>query len=48
MSVLNLKTTALALVAGASLAGCAYGPYGGLGGGVGASMATGSGIVGLQ
>lgn len=35
MSVLNLKTTALALVAGASLAGCAYGPYGGLGVGVG-------------
>ncbi|HET6941736.1 MAG TPA: hypothetical protein VFH89_06210 [Sphingomicrobium sp.] len=37
MSVLNLKTTALALVAGASLAGCAYGPYGGLGAGVGYS-----------
>jgi hypothetical protein len=35
MSVLNLKTTALALVAGASLAGCSYGPYGGLGVGVG-------------
>lgn len=35
MSVLNLKTTALALVAGASLAGCTYGPYGGLGVGVG-------------
>jgi hypothetical protein len=36
MSVLNLKTTALALVAGVSLAGCAaYGPYGGIGAGVG-------------
>lgn len=31
MSVFNLKTTALALVAGVSLAGCAYGPYGGVG-----------------
>jgi hypothetical protein len=35
MSVFNLKTTALALVAGVSLAGCAYSPYGGMGVGVG-------------
>ena len=37
MSVLNLKTTALALalVAGVSLAGCTSDPYGGLGVGVG-------------
>ena len=36
MSVFNLKTAALALVAGVGLGGCtAYGPYGGLGVGVG-------------
>jgi len=30
MSVLNLRTAAVALLAGVGLAGCAYGPYGGL------------------
>lgn len=36
MSVFNLKTAALAIVAGVGLSGCAYGPYGGgLGVGVG-------------
>ena len=35
MSVFNLKTAALGLVAGVGLSGCAYGPYGGLGVGVG-------------
>jgi hypothetical protein len=35
MRVLNLRNAALALVAGIGLAGCAYGPYGGLGVGVG-------------
>ena len=35
MSIFNLKTAALAIVAGVGLSGCAYGPYGGLGVGVG-------------
>ena len=35
MSMFNLKTAALAIVAGVGLSGCAYGPYGGLGVGVG-------------
>lgn len=35
MRVLNLRTATLALVAGLGLGGCAYGPYGGLGVGVG-------------
>jgi hypothetical protein len=35
MSVLNLKTAALAIAAGVGLSGCAYGPYGGVGVGVG-------------
>jgi hypothetical protein len=35
MRILNLRTAAVALVAGLGLAGCAYGPYGGLGVGVG-------------
>ena len=35
MRVLNLRNAALALVAGLGLGGCAYGPYGGLGVGVG-------------
>lgn len=35
MRVLNLRTAAIALVAGLGLGGCAYGPYGGLGVGVG-------------
>ena len=35
MSILNLKTAALAIVAGIGLSGCAYDPYGGLGVGVG-------------
>jgi hypothetical protein len=36
MSVFNLKTAALAIVAGVGLSGCAYGPYGsGMGVGVG-------------
>lgn len=35
MSVFNVRTAALALVAGVGLAGCAYGPYGGVGVGVG-------------
>lgn len=35
MSIINLKTAALAIVAGVGLSGCAYGPYGGLGVGVG-------------
>jgi hypothetical protein len=34
MRVLNLKSAALALVAGVGLSGCAYGPYGGLSTGV--------------
>ena len=41
MSVFNLKTAGLALVAGVSLAGCAYGPYGGLGVGVGYGNSNG-------
>ena len=41
MSVFNLKTAALALVTGASLAGCAYGPYGGVGVGVGYGSGNG-------
>ena len=39
MSMFNLKTAALAIVAGVGLSGCAYGPYGGLG--VGASYGNG-------
>ena len=35
MGVFNLRNAAIALVAGVGLAGCAYGPYGGLGVGVG-------------
>lgn len=35
MRVLNLRNAALALVAGVGLAGCAYGPYGGVGVGYG-------------
>ena len=35
MSMFNLKTAALAIFAGVGLSGCAYGPYGGLGVGVG-------------
>lgn len=35
MRVLNLRTAAVALVAGIGLGGCAYGPYGGLGASVG-------------
>jgi hypothetical protein len=35
MSVLTLRTAAMALVAGLGLGGCAYGPYGGLGVGYG-------------
>lgn len=35
MGILNLKTAALAIAAGVGLSGCAYGPYGGLGVGVG-------------
>jgi hypothetical protein len=35
MRVFNLRNAALALVAGIGLGGCAYGPYGGLGVGVG-------------
>lgn len=35
MSMFNLKTAALAIAAGVGLSGCAYGPYGGLGVGVG-------------
>ena len=35
MSIFNFKTAALAIVAGVGLSGCAYGPYGGLGAGVG-------------
>jgi hypothetical protein len=35
MRVLNVRNAALALVAGIGLSGCAYGPYGGLGVGVG-------------
>ena len=35
MSIFNLKTAALAIAAGVGLSGCAYGPYGGLGVGVG-------------
>jgi hypothetical protein len=35
MGILNIKTAALAIAAGVGLSGCAYGPYGGLGVGVG-------------
>lgn len=35
MRALNLRTATVALVAGLGLGGCAYGPYGGLGVGVG-------------
>ena len=35
MGIINFKTAALAIVAGVGLSGCAYGPYGGLGVGVG-------------
>ena len=35
MRVLNLRTATVALAAGLGLGGCAYGPYGGLGVGVG-------------
>jgi len=41
MSVFNLKSAALALVTGVSLAGCAYGPYGGVGAGVGYGNSNG-------
>lgn len=41
MSVFKVKTAALALVAGVGLAGCAYGPYGGVGVGVGYGSANG-------
>ena len=40
MSVFNLKTAALAIVAGVGLSGCAYGPYGG---GLGVGVGYGSG-----
>ncbi len=44
MSVFNLKTAALAIVAGVGLSGCAYGPYGsGLGVGVGYGSGYGYG-----
>ena len=35
MRVLNIRTAAVALLAGIGLAGCAYGPYGGVGVGYG-------------
>jgi len=41
MSVFNLKSAALAFVTGVSLAGCAYGPYGGVGAGVGYGNSNG-------
>lgn len=42
MGVFNLRNAAIALVAGVGLAGCAYGPYGGLGVGLGYGNGYGS------